>query len=211
VLIQEKGTRSPFNISGMATVFYTASKAGMAFYGKSTSATIRYLGAERDEIGVVAKDTIGKALRAQMRGRLSVDPATVVPTTAGTLEQTNNVRWIFHVASVIGQPTVGYKPVERISECVKAPLRLASEPRFAKWQLRSILFPIFGTGPASGDVESTIRICLDAAIEYLESNRDRRGGLRDLYFYVWGENDLEICNAVAGRIPGLTLDEVKGD
>ena len=60
-----------------------------------------------------------------------------------------------------------------------------------------------------GDLESTMRICLEAAIEHLESKR--RGGLRDLYFYVWGENDLEICNAVAGRIPGLTPDKVKGD
>jgi len=302
VLIQEKGTQSPFNIAGLATVFYVPSEAGMkaaipviqayirnalanpnhtdslvydalplleverkqkpvsrftvtgyrldkfpqkgpekrrvgfvtgsrrdidvadiwvnsentnmqmdSFYGKSTSATIRYLGAERDEIGAVSKDTIGEALRLLMNGRLSVDPATVIPTTAGSLKETNNVSWIFHVASVIGQPMLGYKAVENIAECVKEPLRRASEAKFAGQKLRSILFPIFGTGPAGGDVESTIKICLDAAIDYLETYRGRPGGLRDLYFYVWGEDDLEICKTVAGRIPGLILDQVKAN
>jgi O-acetyl-ADP-ribose deacetylase (regulator of RNase III) len=300
VLIQEEGTSSPFNIAGLATIAYAATKAGMAravptiqsyiknamgnpnatdslvyealpllqvrrdqkaipkftvthyrvnepagaaserrrigfvtgdrrdidigqiwvnsentnmqmdtFYGRSTSATIRYLGAERDAIGAVAKDTIGDALRAQMNGRVVVDPATVIPTTAGTLEQTNNVKWIFHVASVIGQPLVGYKPVQQIDQCVKAALRLASEPKFADQQLRSILFPVFGTGPAGADVETTIRVCLDAAVDYLERRRERGGGLSDIYFYVWGEVDFEVCNAVASRMPSLSLERKK--
>lgn len=180
-----------------------------SFYGKSTSATIRYLGAERDAIGAVVKDTIGDALRAQMNGRVVVDPATAIPTTAGTLEKTNKVKWIFHVASVIGQPLVGYKPIEQIDQCVKSALRLASREEFARQRLRSILFPIFGTGPGGGDVEATIRICLDAAMEYLERGRAQARGLRGIYFYVWGEVDLEICRTVANKIPGLSLEDSK--
>jgi O-acetyl-ADP-ribose deacetylase (regulator of RNase III) len=299
VLIQEKGTGSPFNIAGMATIGYTVTPRGMAdaipiiqtyiknalanpnatdslvyealpllrvqrlqqpiskftvthyrlkdfpktaaerrrvgfvtgdrrdinvgriwvnsentkmqmdsFYGTSTSATIRYLGAERDDSGAV-KDTIGDALRAQMNGRVDVDPATVIPTTAGALEKTNNVKWIFHVASVIAQPMLGYRPIEQIDQCVKSALRFASRPEFAAQQLRSILFPIFGTGPGRGDLETTIRICLDAAIDYLK--RGDPGGLRDVYFYVWGEVDLEICKAVANKIPDLSPDDSKPD
>jgi O-acetyl-ADP-ribose deacetylase (regulator of RNase III) len=178
-----------------------------SFYGKSTSATIRYLGAQKDAIGgAVVKDTIGDALRAQLNGRLVVDPTAVIPTTAGALEETNNVKWIFHVASVYGQPMKGYRPVEQIDQCVKAALRFASRPEFAAEETRSILFPIFGTGPAGGDVERTIKICLDAALEHLERGRNRPRGLRDIYFYVWGELDLEICRAVASKIPGLLAE-----
>lgn len=120
-----------------------------SFYGKSTSATIRYLGAEKDAIGMVARDTIGDALRAKLDGRLVVDPTTVIPTTAGALEATNNVKWIFHVAAVIGQPLVGYRPIEQVDQCVKAALRLANHQDFANDEIRSILFPIFGTGPGA--------------------------------------------------------------
>lgn len=178
-----------------------------SFYGKSTSATIRYLGAEKDAIGMVVRDTIGDALRAQLNGRLVVDPATVIPTTAGALEATNNVKWIFHVAAVIGQPLVGYRPIEQVDQCVKAALRLASRQDFSKDEIHSILFPIFGTGPGGGDVEATIKICLDAAIEYLERGSEQSRGLRDIYFYVWGALDLEICNAVASKNPALLTDD----
>lgn len=172
-----------------------------SYYGKSTSATLRYLGAEKDAIGAVAKDTIGDALRAQMNGRIAVDPATVIPTTAGMLGETNNVKWIFHVAAVIGQPLVGYKPIEQIDQCVKAALRLANRAPYQV--LRSILFPIFGTGPGGGDIETTVKICLDTAQEFLERGKDQPQGMRDIYFYVWGEVDLEICKAVANKMPGL--------
>jgi O-acetyl-ADP-ribose deacetylase (regulator of RNase III) len=298
VLIQEKGTTTPFNIAGMATIPYAATESGMnrtrdviqayirnglanpngsdslvyealpqlrvqraqqqvsqftvthyrlkncpeagigrrrvgfvtgdrrdidvgqiwvnsentnmqmdSFYGKSTSATIRYLGAEKDGIGMVVRDTIGDELRSQLNGRLMVDPATVIHTKAGALEKTNNVRWIFHVAAVIGQPLVGYRPIEQVEQCVKAALRLANRPEFMSDEIRSILFPIFGTGPGGSDVESTIRVCLEAAVEYLERSQNRPRGLCDIYFYVWGVGDLEVCNAVATKNPALLRDD----
>jgi O-acetyl-ADP-ribose deacetylase (regulator of RNase III) len=298
VLIQEKGTKSPFNITGLATIRYSATKPGMeaakqsiqtyirnslanpnasdslvyealpqlrvqreqkriarftvthyrlknlpageaerrrigfvtgdrqeitvgqiwvnsencnmqmdSFYGRSTSATIRYLGAEKDDLGGVAIDTIGDALRERMNKRLVVDAGTVIPTTAGALETTNQVKWIFHVAAVVGQKLVGYRPVEQIDQCVRAALRRASQPEFSSGGVRSILFPIFGTGPGGADVESTIPVLLDAAIEHLERRRDETTGIRDVYFYVWGEVDLEICKAVAGRNPALLSDD----
>jgi O-acetyl-ADP-ribose deacetylase (regulator of RNase III) len=298
VLIQEKGTVSPFNIAGMATILYAATKQGMVetqdtirnfvknalanpngtdslvyealphlrvqrsqqpitkvstthyrlasfpetgpdrrrigyvtgdradikvgaiwvnsentnmqmdtFYGKSTSATIRYFGAEKDNVGAVVRDTIGEALRAQVQGRVAVDPATVIPTTAGALEETNQVKWIFHVASVMGQPLLGYRPIDQIERCVKAAIRHANSPKFASDAVRSILFPIFGTGPGGGDLEATIKLCIDAAVEQLELGREPALGLRDVYFYVWGEADLDICKMVALKNPALVADD----
>jgi O-acetyl-ADP-ribose deacetylase (regulator of RNase III) len=174
-----------------------------SFYGKSTSATIRYLGAEKDDFGDIKSDTIGEALRDRMTGRIAVPPAAVVPTTAGALQQSNGVKWVFHVAAVLGQPLQGYKPIDDVEQCVKSALRKASTPEFAAANLRSILFPIFGTGPGGKDVEGTIARCLPAAIEQFELGRDKPAGLREVYFYVWGESDLEVCRAVAGRNPAL--------
>jgi O-acetyl-ADP-ribose deacetylase (regulator of RNase III) len=175
------------------------------FYGRSTSATLRYLGAEKDAIGAVARDTIGDALRAQIGDRIAVDPMTVIPTTAGALEADNGVKWIFHVASVTGQPLRGYRPVEQIDGCVRAVLRMTNRDPYSGDGISSVLFPIFGTGPGGAPIESTIDVLLDAAIEHLE-RQGQASRIRDVYFYVWGETDLEICKAVAAKKPGLLAE-----
>ena len=167
------------------------------FYGKSTSATIRYLGAKRD-LQEVVEDTIGDALRREMGARLAVPPATVIATRAGALEQ-NNVKWIFHVAAVMGEPREGYRPVQRIDQCVKNALRKAKE--FQGDGVTSILFPIFGTGPGGGQVEDHAAICVDAAIEHLEGPIGCP--IRVAYFYVFSDRDLETCQAIARNHPGL--------
>ena len=56
-------------------------------------------------------------------------------------------------------------------------------------------------------MESTIRVCLEAAVEYLERSQNRPRGLCDIYFYVWGVGDLEVCNAVATKNPALLRDD----
>jgi len=169
------------------------------FYGKSTSATIRYLGAKKDHRGVMIEDTIGEDLRRKMDGALVVDPATVIATDPGALKQ-NNVKWIFHVASVMGEPREGYRPVSRIDHCVKNALRKAGEDEFKNAGVASMLFPILGTGPAGGTVQEHAQICVNAAIEYLESVA---GPIGDVYFYVWSDVDLETCLAIARNHPEL--------
>lgn len=47
------------------------------FYGKSTSAAIRYLGAQKDEKGKIREDTIAKALALKMEDDLAIPPGTV--------------------------------------------------------------------------------------------------------------------------------------
>ncbi len=169
------------------------------FYGKSTSATIRYLGAKKNEKGKIVEDTIANALALKMGADLEVDPGTVLCTRAGALER-NNVKWIFHVASVVGEPREGYRPVTRIDQCVKNALRRAAEPEFRDDALKSILFPIFGTGPAGGDLSKLAEVCVSAALEHLETFD---GTLREVYFYVWSDVDLEICLNIARNHPGL--------
>jgi len=158
------------------------------YYGKSTSATIRYLGAQKDSAGRVIEDTIGDEL-LRIAGPGSVPPAAVLQTGPGMLTS-NNVQRIFHVATVRGEPRRGYKPVEQLDRCVKNALLAAKGTAF-----QSILFPIFGTGPGGGDLETNARICFGAAAEFL-MDLTQVSPIKAVYFYVWTARDLDICRAV---------------
>ena len=57
-------------------------------FENSISGVIRYLGAGKDKRnGQVTDDTIVEALQAKMQERTSVDPATVLVTTAGAMRR----------------------------------------------------------------------------------------------------------------------------
>jgi O-acetyl-ADP-ribose deacetylase (regulator of RNase III) len=173
------------------------------YYGTSTSATIRYLGAKKHPITRrVVEDTIADALTEKMGSEKSVDPATVIPTRAGELQQNNNVKWIFHVASAAGQPREGYRPIERIERCVINALKRADTDEFREDKLKSILFPVLGTGPAGGDLKEHGERCIKAAVDYLETQPS--SSISVVYFYVWSDVVLEVCQQVVGRHPGLS-------
>ena len=173
------------------------------FYGTSTSATIRYLGATKHPITrKVEQDTIADELISKMGKEKSVDPATVIPTGAGELQQNNNVKWIFHVASAIGEPREGYRPIERIERCVSSALKRADAAEFRGEKPLTILFPIFGTGPAAGNLKDHAERCIKAAVDYLESHPDSSIGV--VSFYVWGDGDLPTCRQVMESHPGLS-------
>jgi O-acetyl-ADP-ribose deacetylase (regulator of RNase III) len=173
------------------------------YYGTSTSATIRYLGAKKHPItGRVVEDTIANELAEKMGSENSVDPARVIPTRAGELHQKNNVKWIFHVASVTGQPREGYRPIERIERCVINVLKLADAAEFREDGLTSILFPVLGTGPAGGDLKEHAERCINAAVDYLES--ESNSAVSAVYFYVWSDLVLEVCQQVVVSHPSLS-------
>jgi O-acetyl-ADP-ribose deacetylase (regulator of RNase III) len=164
------------------------------FSGKSTSATIRYLGAKKHEYsGRVVEDTIAEDLTRKLGGEREVDPATVIPTVAGMLEK-NGVKQIFHVASVTGEPREGYRPIERVERCVTRALALADQPTMRDMGLASMLLPILGTGPGGGDLEDHARRLIGAAIDYLDTHPDSM--IRKVYFYAWSDLALRTCQAV---------------
>ena len=174
------------------------------FYGASTSATIRYLGAKKNAGGNVIEDTIGDEVARKMAdvAGAEVAPATVIVTPSGALRENNNVKWIFHVASVRGEPREGYRPVQRIDHCVKNALREAGKPAYKDDNLSSMIFPIFGTGPGGGNLREHAERCFGAAVEYLEANPE--SPIRAVYFYVFTDRDLEICSEVMIDHPRLT-------
>lgn len=160
------------------------------YYGTSTSATIRYLGAKKHPVtGRVIEDTIADELAQLMGSEKQVDPATVLVTGPGQL--LNQVKCIFHIAAVRGEPREGYRPIERIERCVTNALKRAEAADVRDKKAGSILFPIFGTGPARGSLEQHADVCFTAAIDYLESHP--ACPISKVYFYVWTDQDLDIC------------------
>ena len=188
----------------VADVWVTSENTDMqmdSYYGKSTSATVRFLGARKHKItGRVVEDTIADELGKLMGDELSVEPATVVVTGSGALVS-NKVKWIFHTASVTGQPREGYKPIERIDRCIRNALRKSDSTDVETDRPSSILFPLFGTGPAGGDIASHLRLFLTATLAYFDEHPDST--IKAVYFYVWSDIDLETCHAVAQEFEGL--------
>lgn len=173
------------------------------YYGQSTSATIRFLGARKHNVtGRVVEDTIGEEIARVVKGE-RVEEAHVVTTGPGQLAR-NGVKWIFHVASVVGHPREGYRPIPRVERCVTCVFRHAAQPEFEADPPTSILFPIFGTGPGGGDLQEHTQLCVDAAVEALEA------GIVPLvtraWFAVWDDVMMEACEAAVANNHGLTSE-----
>ena len=62
-------------------------------------------------------------------------------------DKTNNVRKIFHAASVQGQIGRGYIPIDSIERCIVNSLN-----EMNKFDHSSILFPLLGTGVLSAKI-----------------------------------------------------------
>lgn len=158
------------------------------FYDRGMSALIRYLGAKKDECEAPVEDTIANELAAKMQGRESVAPGTVIPTGAGELARTHGVKHIFHVAAVVGTPGAGYLSVAEVERCVSSCLRMADSKG-----VRSIAFPMIGTGAGGGDVGKVAQRLIQAAVSYLLSSPN--GTLESVCFLAWNQRDLDACRA----------------
>jgi O-acetyl-ADP-ribose deacetylase (regulator of RNase III) len=163
------------------------------YFDRSISATIRYLGSRRDDFGDVTDDIIAKELGALMGSRSSVQPSTVLATSAGSLLQSHNVKRIFHVAAARGQVGVGYGPIEKLDSCITNALERADhEPGCV-----SIVFPLLGTGTARANLSSVAEPLLLAAIGFLEQADVKQ--IQTVYFLAWTDVELETCQQILGR------------
>lgn len=175
------------------------------FFDRSVSAVIRYEGAKKDANGRVLKDTIYDEIRTQVPegSTQEVQPGTVVVTGAGELERECGVRKIFHVAAVRGEVGHGYSPVQDLGKCVRRALEMADSPKLAAEDLRSILFPLMGTGTARAGKEKTVPVLIDAAVSYLKASPNSK--LKEVYFLAWTDIDLEVCQSVIQLRDDLAL------
>lgn len=166
------------------------------FCDPAISATIRFYGSEYDEEtgSRPRKDTIAIELRKAMGKRPIVEPGLVLVTGAGRLEQTNGVRKIFHVAAVQGYVGQGYRPVEAPGVCVRNVLeKLKAYP-----SLRSVVFPMFGTGNAGARIEDVAPELIKSAIDYLRPPRNTN--VEKVGFVAYSQRDFDVCTDVLNRL-----------
>jgi O-acetyl-ADP-ribose deacetylase (regulator of RNase III) len=165
----------------------------------STSAVIRYWGAVRDETGHVLLDVIADELALRVGAHRPVAPGTVVVTGAGALTASNNVRHIIHVAAVQGEPGAGFQPVRDIGWCVTNALVQATELAEADPTVRSVLFPLLGTGMAGAAIRPTVRTMVLATLDYLI--QQPRTPLRVVSFLAYTEREHAVFSEVLRDLP----------
>ena len=178
------------------------------FFGRSVSATIRSLGARKHEDGrSIAEDTIGKALAAELRPRSFVKPGTVLQTHAGELENTHNVRRIFHVASVAGSIGSGLSSsLSNIEISMDNVLKTISAGK----RYRSALVPMLGTGQGGFPVGRVAPLLVKRTLAFFRENP--KSPLREVYFLAYSEGDLEILrNAIKEFSSIEPVEEEKPD
>jgi O-acetyl-ADP-ribose deacetylase (regulator of RNase III) len=164
------------------------------FYERSVSAIIRYLGAKKDMAGNVVEDVIANELAKAMGNNLVVQPATVLVTGAGELQRTNNVKKIFHAASVHGETGFGYRPISNMEYCVTNSLKMADSEEFKSLGLKSILFLLMGAGTAKGNLKETAEKLIHAAVSYMETTEDST--TEYIYFLTWTDIELDTCKEI---------------
>lgn len=170
-------------------------------FERSISAVIRYMGAKKNRAGRITEDTVSREL-FDATGGTGVDPAVVIDTTAGELTASNNVKKIFHAAAVVGQVGLGYSPIEKISECVRNALKLVDDARLANDNLKTILFPLMGTGTSKKSAQEVAGELVEEAISYLEENPQSKAEI--VYFLAYNEQDLELCQRIMKNNARLT-------
>ncbi|MEM6401317.1 MAG: macro domain-containing protein [Cyanobacteria bacterium P01_D01_bin.116] len=170
------------------------------YYELSISGIIRYLGAEKDQNNHVTDDIIQNELTSLLNGASYVQPGTVIMTGAGKLEKTQNVRKIFHVASVQGQAGSGYKPIPNIERCVRNVLKKVDNLQ----DINTILFPIMGTGQAKGNINEISEQLIDSAINYISCNSKTK--VKNIYFLIRRKSILKVCRKILDRHSDLKIE-----
>jgi nudix-type nucleoside diphosphatase (YffH/AdpP family) len=171
------------------------------FLGKTISARIRFLGAIKDQDDNVVEDIISEELRGAVGERGHVKIGTVLVTESGMLCGRNQVKRIFHVATVEGGPGEGVsaKP-DKLEECVARVLRRADEENNRLWRilrkknLDSILFPMLGAGDGGLPIEAVAADIIPVAIRYFCTNPNAT--LKEIYFLAFTSRDKSACDAV---------------
>jgi len=191
------------------------------FIGKSISANIRYLGADKDPSGNVVEDTIndeltravgGDRLQGATGGRGRVPIGTVIPTGSGSLaSEPYGVRRILHVATVRGVAAgLGFRAaLSDLGSCTTKVLRKANELNelygafkrlFRRPNCRSILFPMIGAGDGGLDINDVVPELVGAAVEYFQDNQNTT--LKEIYFLAYTSEQERACERELDKLVG---------
>lgn len=157
------------------------------------SATVRFLGAQKDQFSEVVVDVIADELGSLMSNRSNVAPGQVLVTTAGSIADSHGAKRILHVAAVEGEPGQGYRPVQNIENCVRTVLFEIDRLNRKGEELRSVVLPLLGTGGGNSDLLRTAQMMVTGCADYLLSHRG--SDLRRIYLLAHTGAHVAACKA----------------
>lgn len=169
--------------------------------GRSISATIRYLGAEKDKNNHIIQDTIADALRRGMKGRGYVRLGTVIGTEPGALEEWGAKR-ILHVATARSLPGQGISTdVETVAQATRSVLDDAEKRNRRILRMSkdtSLVMPLIGTGDGGLTRDQVAPALVDAIADFFVANPSTR--LRDIFVLAYtGPDRAALEVAIEGR------------
>jgi O-acetyl-ADP-ribose deacetylase (regulator of RNase III) len=176
------------------------------------SALIRRLGAKGAGNANFVDDVIQRELMHAVGGRnRPVEDGAVFWTRPGNLSH-RGVRRIAHVAAVRPREPMGsgYVPVADLGRCVTTVLNSlgweSSKHRLRtsmgkRAPLKSILFPLMGTGTAQDDARVVSGALISAAVDYLREKRPPH--LERVLFLAASDVDAGLCRNAFAAIAGL--------
>lgn len=161
-----------------------------SYFDRSVSAVIRYYGSRRSRSGDVEADLIGDKLREEVAGAQTVAPGSVYVTPPGSLADWG-AKLVVHVAAVQGEAGHGYRPVQDLGRCVSRVLeQIDRENRQGGEPLRSVVFPLLGTGQARGNPAQIFPTLLRSALMYIRTSDTQ---VSEVWFVIRTQQDLELC------------------
>lgn len=179
------------------------------FIGRSISANIRYLGADKDPAGNITEDIINDELEGAIGRRSPVRIGTVIETGAGALGGAHGVHAVYHVATVRGAGAgLGVRAdAGDLARCVQNVLAKVDEKNRNWWWFRrrawirnifgmklseSILIPMIGSGDGGLQIEQIVPQLLAAAVRHFEDNPDTT--LKEVFFLAYTAGQKTACD-----------------
>lgn len=206
------------------------------FESSSLSSKLRWHGSRKRRNGHVREDTLQQELYEQItltadEYTLPIHLGAVVSTRAGhkssKLVKENQVRYIFHVATVEVKPDINQDVVPATDEDIKRGVRSAlkevlfideckgvispqgtercdeEQKQAEKYEpIRSIMFPIFTSGRGGRkDVQAIARVMLNAMIQFVVKHKNNPNlHLMDIYLCAYTVHDLDAVRQAADAL-----------
>jgi nudix-type nucleoside diphosphatase (YffH/AdpP family) len=187
------------------------------FVGKTISANIRYLGANKDASGSLIDDIINNDLTALVGSQSPVRIGRVFETTSGMLARTHQVHAIMHVATVRGAENgLGLKAdLDDLALCVRNALAAVDQRNgrhawlkrlpqirrlFGLTDSRSVLFPMIGSGDGGLSVDQVAPRLFAAATAYYNDNPST--SINEIYLLAFNAVQETVCKRELDRLRG---------
>jgi ADP-ribose pyrophosphatase len=185
------------------------------FVGKTISANIRYLGANKDTGDNLIDDVINNDLTALVGSQSPVRIGRVFETTSGMLARTHDVHAIMHVATVRGAENgLGLKAeLNDLDLCVRNVLAAVDQRNgrhawlkrvpqirdfFGLADSRSVLFPMIGSGDGGLSVDKVAPKLFTAAAAYYQVNPTTT--INRIYFLAFNATQEAACQRELERL-----------